>query len=55
MLLILTICVQVFKSLPFSGNFELKDRIGEGTFSTVYLATRKNKDVKELKHLVNNI
>jgi serine/threonine protein kinase len=44
---------KVFRALPFSHNFNLKDRIGEGTFSTVYLATRKNQDIKiALKHLV---
>jgi len=44
---------KVFKSLPFSGNFQLSDRIGEGTFSTVYLAKRKDSDTKiALKHLV---
>jgi len=45
--------VKVFKGLPFSHNFELEQRIGEGTFSTVYLASRRDKDVKiALKHLV---
>ena len=43
-----TLCHQVFRSLPFSSNFKLEDRIGEGTFSTVYLASRRDKDVKAM-------
>ena len=42
---------KVFCSLPFSQNFNLKERIGEGTFSTVYLATRKNQDIKVRKKI----
>eukprot|EP00088_Acartia_fossae_P031239 TRINITY_DN32158_c0_g1_i5.p1 TRINITY_DN32158_c0_g1~~TRINITY_DN32158_c0_g1_i5.p1 ORF type:complete len:773 (-),score=109.80 TRINITY_DN32158_c0_g1_i5:412-2730(-) len=45
--------LKVFKDLPFANNFTLEDKIGEGTFSTVYLANRKDKDIKiALKHLV---
>ena len=45
---------KIFKQLPLVKQFDLRDRIGEGTFSTVYLAARKNRDdVKiALKHLV---
>jgi len=44
---------KVFESLPFAMNFNLEEKIGEGTFSTVYLASRKKSDIKiALKHLV---
>ena len=42
----LFIWFQVFESLPFAMNFNLEEKIGEGTFSTVYLASRKKSDIK---------
>jgi hypothetical protein len=43
----------VFKWLPFSPVFDLVEEIGEGTFSTVYLAARRGSTARvALKHLV---
>jgi hypothetical protein len=43
----------VFKWLPFSPVFDLVEEIGEGTFSTVYLAARRGSPTRvALKHLV---
>ncbi len=47
------LCAQVFRCLPFSPVFDLVEEIGEGTFSTVYLAVRRGGPAKiALKHLV---
>jgi len=48
---------RVFSSLPISTTFTLTEQIGEGTFSTVYLAKRSTSDEGRynylaLKHLV---
>ena len=43
----------LFKSLPISPKFSLIDKIGEGTFSTVYLAEDADKKTQlAMKHLV---
>ena len=44
----------MFKWLPFSPVFDLVEEIGEGTFSTVYLAARRGGGGARvaLKHLV---
>ena len=48
--------IKVFSSLPIKSSFTLSDQIGEGTFSTVYLAKRvgigRGFSSLALKHLV---